>query len=243
MTVSYLKSHGGRAEKHGSCWDLTWPDGQAYSNVVFTRKEADRLPAARHLTLEDPNVRSLATRLPHFAPGQPIPVVSIPGIAEEALGVWSLWQISIATMARNRLRIMPLFLADNGNVYMPTARHIWDQLLVTSPQVRSMLDTEASQEAFAQLGKTAEEHGESIYESLVQEHKTRIEREREKAEYAFAARRRAIERIGLPHVRDYRLNLLAQEERALQKKLDQKVQVYPELVPLLMIRVEGGNHG
>jgi len=242
MTVSYLKAHGGQAEKRSQSWNLTWPDGETYENVVFTGKEAERLPAARHLTLEEPKVRGLAMRLPRFAPGQPVPIVSIPGLSEEVQGVWSLWRIAIATMEWNRRRIMPLFLADNGMVYMPTARHVWDQLLAASTQVRSILDTAVSQAAFAKLQSAAEEHGKPVYEALVQEHRGRIAREREKADYAFAARRKTVERIGLPQVRNYRLNLLSQEERSFQEQLDQKAHAYPEMVPLLVIRVEGGGH-
>mgnify|MGYP001269892259 CR=1 FL=1 len=242
MTVSYLKAHGGQAERRSQSWNLTWPDGETYENVVFTGKEAERLPAARHLTLEEPKVRGLAMRLPRFAPGQPVPIVSIPGLSEEVQGVWSLWRIAIATMEWNRRRIMPLFLADNGMVYMPTARHVWDQLLAASTKVRSVLDAEVSQAAFAKLQSAAEEHGKPIYEALVQEHRGRIAREREKADYAFAARRKTVERIGLPQVRNYRLNLLSQEERSFQEQLDQKAHAYPEMVPLLVIRVEGGGH-
>jgi hypothetical protein len=181
-------------------------------------------------------------RLPRFAPGQPVPIVSIPGLSEEIQGVWSLWRIAIATMEWNRRKIMPFFLADNGMVYMPTARHVWDQLLAASPQVRSVLEAAVSQAAFEQLRSAAEEHGRPIYETLVQEHRARIAREREKADYAFAARRRTTERIGLPQVRNYRLNLLAQEKRSFQDQLDRKAHAYPEMVPLLVIRVEGGGH-
>lgn len=238
MTVSYLKAHGGHAERKDQSWNLTWPDGEIYANAVFTVKEAERFPAARHITLEDPKVRGLAMQLPRFVPSQPIPIVSIPGIADELRGIWSLWQISIAAIEWNRQRIMPLFLADDGRVFMPTARHIWDQLLAVSPQVRSILDADVSQAAFDQLQTAAEEHGKPIYETLMQGHRTRIAREREKAGYAFAARRRTIERIGLPEVRDYRLNLLAQEEQHFQEQLKQKAQAYPEMVPLLLIRIE-----
>ena len=240
MTVSYLEAHGGKAERRDRCWNLTWPDGETHSSVVFTGKEAEKIPAARHLTLEEPRIRGLAMRLPRFAPGQPVPIVSIPGIAEGIQGVWSLWRIAITTAEWNRRRIMPLFLADNGKIYMPTARHIWDQLLVTNPTVHSMLDAESSHNTFSRLQKAAEEHGRPIYEALAQEHHTRIAREREKAEYAFAARRKAIERIGLPQVRNYRLNLLTQEERAFLEQLDQRAHAYPEMVPLLLIRVEAG---
>ncbi|MFH1980904.1 MAG: helicase-related protein [Pseudomonadota bacterium] len=239
MTVSYLKAHGGKAKRKSQSWNLTWPDGETYENVVFSGKEAERLPTARHLTLEEPRVRGLAMRVARFVPGQPVPVVSISGIADEVHGIWSLWRIAIASMEWNRRRIMPLFLADNGMVYMPTARHLWDQFLATTTQVRSVLGASVSKATCEQLASVAEEHGRPIYEALMQEHSARISREREKADYAFAARRRATERIGLPQVRNYRLNLLAQEERSFQEQLEQKAHAYPEMVPLLVIRVEG----
>jgi hypothetical protein len=242
MTVSYLKSHGGQAERKRQSWRLIWPDGDTYEDVVFTGKEAERLPAARHVTLEDPKVRGLAVRLPRFAPGQPVPIVSIPGLPADVQGIWSLWRIAIAGMDWDRRRIMPLFLADNGMVYLPTARHIWDQILAANLPVRSVLDAAASQTAFARLQIAAEEHGKSIYDSLAQEHRDRIAREREKATYALAARRKAVERIGLAQVRNYRLGLLAREERNLQEQLEQKAHAYPEMVPLLLIRVEVGGH-
>lgn len=64
-----------------------------------------------------------------------------------------------------------------------------------------------------------------------------LDREREKGEYAFAARRRAIKRIGLPQVRDYRLAQLPQEEKAWGEQLELAAEVSPELVPLLVIRL------
>jgi superfamily II DNA or RNA helicase len=238
MTVSYLKSHGGRAERRAQGWNLTWPDGAADSNIVFTHKEAEKYPAARHLTLEEPKIRGLATRLPRFAPGQPIAVVALPGISEEVQGVWSLWRIATVAAQWNRQRIMPLLLADNGKVYLPTARHVWDQLLSTNPQVRALLDAGVSQSCFGRLQKAAEEHGKPVYESLVQEHRVRMAREQEKADYAFAARRRTLGRIGLPQVRHHRLELLAQEERAFQGQRAEKAQAFPEMEPLIVIRVE-----
>ena len=239
MTVSYLKAHGGQAERKSQSWNLTWPDGETYENVVFTIKEAERLPAARHLTLEEPKVRGLAMRLPRFAPGQPVPIVSIPDLSDEVRGFWSLWRIAVAAMDWNRRRIMPLFLADNGMVYMPTARHVWDQLLAASVEVRSVVDAAVSQAVFIKLQNAAEEYGKPIYEALAQEHRARIAREREKADYAFAARHKIVQRIGLPQVRDYRLAILAREEKVFQKQLDEKAHICPEMAPLLVIRLEG----
>ena len=100
-------------------------------------------------------------RLPRFAPGQPISVVTIPGISDEITGLWSLWRIGIASMEWNRYRIRPLFLGDGGKVLTPTARHLWDQLLSAAPGVQGYLDMDESKEAFDQLGAIAEEARES----------------------------------------------------------------------------------
>lgn len=249
MTVTWLRSRSDvakvmsdeykakaeliRNEGIHNVWRLTWPDGKTMEGS-FTQSSSLR---THHLGLEEPRIRGLAMRLPRFVPGQPVPIVSIPGLAREIQGVWSLWRISIATSEWSRRRIMPLFLADSGKVYTPTARHIWDQLLVADPTVHSVLDGKSSQDAFAQLQEAAEEHGKPIYEALMQEHRARIAREREKAEYAFAARRKAIQRIGLPQVRSYRLNLLVQEEQNFQEQMEHRAQAYPEMVPLLILRV------
>ena len=238
MTISYLNSHGGQTERRKQRWNLTWPDGQTYTNVVFTGKEAERYPTAQHLALEEPRIRGLAVKLPRFVPGQPIPMVSIPGMSHEIEGIWSLWRIAIITAAWNRQRILPLFLANGGDVFLPTARHVWDQLLVTSPLLHSFLDVAASEAVLTELQNTAEQYGKPIYETLVQEHRSRIAREREKADYAFAARRRAIERIGLPEVRNYRLNQLAEKKKAFWEQLEQKAQTFPEMIPLLIMKIE-----
>jgi len=246
MTVSYLQAHGGKAERKNGAWDLTWPNGERLTNVVFTSKEAEEKPLSRHVTLEDPKVRGLAMRLPPFAPGQPVPVITLPGLAPEIMGFWSLWRISISTAdlpgrqtGWNRRRIMPLFLADDGRVFAPTARHIWDQLLTTPPTILRHLDIETSHQAFEQLREAAERQGKTIYDELVQAHRERLAREREKGEYAFAARRRAIERIGLPQVRNHRLSLLEQEEERFREQLERRAQILPEMAPLLLVRVEG----
>jgi len=243
MTVGYLQAHGGKAERKNGAWDLTWPNGERLTNVVFTSKEAEEKPLSRHVTLEDPKVRGLAMRLPPFAPGQPVPVITLPGLAPEIMGFWSLWRISISTADWNRRRIMPLFLADDGRVFAPTARHIWNQLLVTKPTILRHLDVETSHQAFEQLREAAERQGKTIYDELVQAHRERLAREREKGEYAFAARRRAIERIGLPQVRNHRLSLLEQEEERFHEQLERRAQILPEMAPLLLVRVEGGAHG
>ena len=242
MTTCYLMAHGGKAEKRNRSWSLTWPDGDIFNNVVFNGKDAQRTPSAQHLTLESPRVRGLAQRLPRFAPGQPVPVIWASDLSTEIKGLWSLWRIGITTAEWNSRRTLPLFIADGGKVFAPTARHIWDQLLSSNPIVRSLLDGCASTDAFTQAQSAAEEHGKTVYDDLVQTHRGRLSHEREKSEYAFEARRRAVERIGLPEVREFRMGILRQEEQECRRELDRKAEVLPEMAPLLLIRIEGGSH-
>ncbi|HQP24975.1 MAG TPA: hypothetical protein PLP16_07400, partial [Smithellaceae bacterium] len=101
----------------------------------------------------------------------------------------------------------------------------------------SVVDSSASLTSFNELQKVAQEHGKTIYDDLLQEHRTRMIREREKGEYAFAARRRMMERIGLSQVRNHRLALLDQEEKIFNEQLDQKTRIYPDMSPVLIIRI------
>jgi len=77
------------------------------------------------------------------------------------------------------------------------------------------------------------------YHELLQEHKSLLSREQEKAGYYFAARRKMIEGIGLPEVRAYRFKKLEQEEQENQAELQKKAEVLPVIEPLLMLRIQG----
>lgn len=116
-------------------------------------------------------------------------------------------------------------------------------MMADLPAAGGHLEGDAATEVFGLVEASAREHGQQIYQELVQTHRARLAVEREKGAYAFTARRRAVERIGLPAVRDHRLTQLAAEERSWREALDRKAETSPELVPLLLVRVEGGGGG
>jgi hypothetical protein len=91
---------------------------------------------------------------------------------------------------------------------------------------------------FAEMAAAAEEHGQPLYGELLRFHRSRLDRERENKGHAFDARRRAIEQIGLPAVRQHRLNELAREESAWHSEFEARADVHPELIPRLLLRVE-----
>lgn len=179
-------------------------------------------------------------QFPRFAPGQPIPCLALAGLPVEVRGLWSLWRVMLHTPESSEHRILPLFRHENGRVLAPTARFVWDQMMAGPPAADGHLESAAALDAFRLVEASAREHGQQIYQEMIQAHRTHMEAERKKASYTFGARRRAVERIGLPAVRDHRLSQLAAEERMWLEELDRKSEASPELVPLLLIGVEGG---
>jgi len=239
MTVNYLEIAGGTAERSSAGWKLCWPDGTVTLSAVFTLAETVRHPAAAHLTLEEPRVRAITTRMPRFVPGQPMPCIQLTGLPGEIRGFWSLWTVGVRSAEGGRERVLSLFVHDDGRVLSPTARHIWTLLLEQTPNPYGYLSGAESASAFAEATAAAERQGHPLYEELLRFHHDRLERERENRRYGFETRRRAIERIGLAPVRQHRLNQLLKEEMEWGGESESRCHVHPELTPRLILRVEG----
>jgi hypothetical protein len=247
MVTSYLRSvqdeklgsdQGSRAEvvreegRH-RIWRLVWADGSEQLGC-FT---ASDLPRTSHLGLEEPRVRGLASQLPRFAQGQPIPCLRLSGLPGDVCGVWSLWRIVIFGVDWNRQRILPLFVNDDGRILVPTARRVWDQLMSGTSEAQAHLSGKEAVDVFDRQWSAAHTQGKALYDGLVRLYREHLEREREKGEFAFSARRRLVERVGLPAVRAHRLTQLLQEERTWQERLHRQSEIIPELVPLIIVRV------
>lgn len=249
MTVAYLKSReaeGASAIRNGTGYDLHWPDGEVHENVVFLREEAEEGRVA-HLSLEEARIRDLVLRLPIFAPGQSVPAIELPGISEKVSGIWSLWRISLETTEGRELRVLPVFLSDEGRVLGPTARTIWDRMIemeweLDTPVLKMVVGEEALS-AYESCRAAAEEHGTALYRELVATHAERLERERAKMEHAIAARRRAIERVGLLQVRRHRLAQLERERVEWEERIEARRHAVPELAAVALVRIERAGGG
>jgi hypothetical protein len=195
------------------------------------------------VSLEEPRVRELITQLPPFAPGQPLARLHVPGVSEKVTGIWSLWGVAIQAAERREQRLLPLFLTDDGRSLAPTARAVWDRLVGLADGI-TMLDGPATdgeaKDAYEVSRRAAEEHGEHLFQELLRAHQERLERERGRAQATFAARRRVLERVGLPQVREYRMARLDVELQAWHAEMRRREQTLPELSPLLIVRVVDG---
>ncbi|WP_375454027.1 DEAD/DEAH box helicase [uncultured Methylobacterium sp.] len=242
MTFGYLRSQestGASIKAAAVGYDLRWPNGETCLAAVFSRDEADR-PGARLISLEDERVRGLTNSLPVFAPGQPIPTIQVPDVSDKTSGFWSLWRISLHTAGGREQRFLALFLAEDGRVFGPTARTVWERL-IDLPNGLSQAGEEISGstavDAFDASREAAEAQGATVFEELAAAHQMSIMRERKKGTHAFSSRRRAIERLGLPQVRAHRLRILEDEEQAWTRELAAREAALPDLAAVLMVRV------
>lgn len=250
MTVGYLNAQGGQATRTRTGWHLTWPDGTVQPQSVFSGREAELLPAATLLTLENQQIRGLALNLPQITAGQPLPVVTLSGLPAGLAGCWGLFEIRIQAGQHQQSQLMripllrrryfSIFLSDEGKLFLPTARHIWDTLQSVEATVLEMLPQSEALTTFNRLQSAAEAAGQSLFAELQQAHLASIQREEERATIAFAARRKAIERVGLPEVRQFRLTRCAAEETEWCKEVAAARQVIPEMRPLLLLRILPG---
>jgi len=242
MTTAFLRAEGGKVTKSLFAYDLEWPDGERMDNICFFGREAqDR--GLNHVSLEHPKLRGLVERLPRAVAGEPIPKISLSGLSSQIRGYWSLWQVALRSAGRQEVRILPLFSHDDGRTFLPTARSIWDKLLQDGTKIedRGAVDGNDCTAVFDRLKQEAEKHGESLFQDIYTRHQERIRHEREKGRYAFHVRRQALNRIGLPEVRQFRLKRLDEEERAWDADLRRQEQVFPELQPIVVLRVEATN--
>jgi len=247
MTVGYLNSHGGAATRKRSWWDLTWPDGHENRKCVFSAREADRLTDATLLNLENSRVRGLALNLPQIALGQPLPCVTVSGLPVSISGLWGLFEIRLQAGMHQKTQLLRIpmvrrgyvsvFLSVEGKLFLPTARHIWDTLQTAEAQVQSTLDQDESITVYGRLQEAAEQTGQELFDSLHQAHLASVAREEERGIVSFASRRKAIERVGLSEVRQYRLTRCDAEETEWRYELQSARQILPEIRPLLLMKI------
>lgn len=250
MTVSYLTSHGGLAKRKRSWWNLNWPDGQEHRKVVFYTREADRLDGTTLLNLENSRIRGLALKLPHIAPGQPLPCVTVNGLPTGISGLWGLFEIRLQAGMHQKTQLLRIpmvrrgyvsvFLSEEGKLFLPTARHIWDALQTAEVRIQSTLGQDDSMKAYQCLHEAAEHAGQELFNSLQHAHLASVAHEEERGITSFASRRKAIERVGLPEVRQFRLSRCDADEGEWRQELQAAKQIVPEIRPLLMLRMMNG---
>jgi len=252
MTVGFLKSQGGSAEKKNGFWSLAWPDGHTEKRCYFHAEDAhgNGTSSRAMMNMENPRIRGLLQSLPMMVEGQPVPTVKLAQLPQSVSGAWGLYEIrlqshigasdSLMRVPMKRSRYLPIFVSNDNKVFMQTAQRIWDMLLVEEPEVSGIVDIELSRIILGQLTKVAEQSGEGLFDQLQAIHNAALEKEEERARISFESREKSIERVGLPEVRQYRRRCLEQEKREWRKEMEHARCTMPEMRPVLQLVIEQG---
>ncbi|MBC7752533.1 MAG: DEAD/DEAH box helicase family protein [Candidatus Saccharibacteria bacterium] len=245
MTLKFLNaSNGAVFNANESSWRLCWPDGETWSDCIFVGERAAIDPTTTHVTIDLPKIRSLIQCLPTWVPGQIIPCVSIPTIPDSVDGIWSLWQITLSASDLDfsdkyarQTTFLPVYISREGKSFSATAKRVWEALLSNDAMISQPSPGNDYEAIFEDVKATAILAGGDAFRLLKQRHVEAISQEREKANYAFDARRRAIDRVGLLEVRNYRLIQLEQEIEVWRESMKFREQATPELKALLILNI------
>lgn len=250
MTIGYLKSHNGKASRDKNGWSITWPNGQTEKHCVFSVTGDDNQSICTRLNLENKRILGLTYNLPQMVSGQPLPIIRMTALPEAVSGLWGLYEIRLRAWFQDQnnplVKIPPvrrgyfcIFLQDE-RLFLPTAGHVWDTLQNMDIEIVGSCDLDQSTTYFHVLEKSASEVGQQLYDEIYAAHLKAVAREEERGDISFKSRRKAIDKIGLPTVRSFRLNNLQLEENSWRKEISISRQVVPELRPLVLMHVSGG---
>ena len=221
---------------------LTWPDGATWSGITFIGKIAQQQPSFTHLTLENPKIKGLCSQLPVWSEAQPIPSVAVKSLPAGANGYWALWSIRLVAGHERRCQYMPVYIKPNGQYYATASQKVWDAVCSKEFDILPQdlaVDSSLHQSIYALMHKAAQEEGKAIFESMLTANQTDLDNQFEKGEYSFNARKKAIERVGLPEVRQFRLRQLSSEYALWLQDIDKKRRVIPDMVLHTIIEIKG----
>lgn len=239
--ITGLPARNGLAEKAGNAWRVKWADGSESPRVCFDARTAEQNPEFEWITLEDPRARAVISELPRFVAGQPLAFASVSGLPDTVQGVWSLWEVSLSASnssnSFSRRRFLPVFVNDEGRPFVPTAKRIWDLLLTENVLLSPKLEVERALTSFETSQTAAMAQGERLFADLLEERRTWLAEERERARFAFDSRYQAIGRIGLPAVREHRRKRLEAEHEVRMAAIADAEACTPDLNAVLMLRV------
>ena len=238
MTLAWLrdrKNDGATLQARNVGFNVKWPETENDEDVwCLPGRRRTNDPAATHLTLEDARVRSLITQIAPWVPGRSLAALELGGISDKTAGIWSLWRVSLSTADGRSQRMLPVFIDDDGRALLPTARRVWDLLIEEDLDKRPLrpadVDVSLAHEIFEKTRQLAESHGRTLLDELQLTHDQRIEREQRKGEQAFEARERAIRRVGLEQVKQYRMKELAKEREHWRRRLDELKHATPKSI-------------
>lgn len=235
MVCHYVGGYGGEFEAELDALKIRWPGTK--QPEAFSLPGRERVPGAALLSLEHPRIRALLSRLPRVGRGALVPSLVLKGLPEGIAGCWSLWEIRLRGDAVTRTRLAPVFVHQDGRTLQPTAKFIFERLMMDSWSCTDACDSGEGETCFDRSRDAALEALSGVYSELKAKHLASLQQDEEKGEYSYRVRMRILGEIGLAEVRDFRLKQLTHEREMWRVQILAQRDILPELNPLLIVKV------
>ncbi|MFC1584566.1 DEAD/DEAH box helicase [Fibrobacterota bacterium] len=236
MVTNFLFANGGKADCKDNVYHLTWPNGATQDNVVFSFDDIESKMNIKRMTLENSDVRKIALQCPHILKGQTVPSITLSTIPDEIEGVWSLWQIILQGKKFEEKKVFPLFLDKNGKVMVPTAKRVWEAFITEAPRIIND-EKHNNYETYDLSYKAALETGRPLFDKLKNDYQVFLQEGERKYINSISSRKKLLESIGLPEVRNYRLKKIEEEDSDWKKKHNLASITHPDLTCLLLLQI------
>lgn len=235
MVGHYLAGYDGYLDAELDRIKIRWPGEEVTG--FYTLPGREPVPGAQLLSLEHPRVRAMLAGLPRVAEGIPVPTVILSDAPAGLRGFWSLWEVRLSAAGANHARLSPLFVHADGRNLAPTAKYLFERLMMDPWTCTGVLSPTDSAGAFVRSKAAARETLRDVYFDLKTRHLAQLQQDEEKGEYSYRVRGKLLGEIGLPEVRQFRLRQLESERHLWRTQLAGQRELLPELHPILLLEV------
>lgn len=243
LVRNYLELNGGSMKETKTGYTITWSDKSRSTNVTFDNNSKD----VTYLNLSDSKIHAIYTEaVKPFVKGETVPIVEMEHMPKGLSGNWGLFLYSISNehsasssyinIPSKAIRLIPVFLADNGSVYNTTAEKLWMELISEKPNCKGTCKN--SDEVFSSLYAKAASRANSITEEVVSTWEITISEELSRLQNFYVFHECKSEKTGLDEVRRHRQLQLALYNSQIDEEIQRIRTIHPELACISMLRLE-----
>lgn len=152
-------------------------------------------------------------------------------------GYFMLWELSIADDDRRARRVVPVFVNSHMVLRPVAGRRIMEALLDPTRRLSVSCESNVDDETWARLEQLSQDFAYNDFVELSGKHEKVTRENHEKYLYALGLRRKAVQRIGIPNIRDAKLSSIEAEELVAEREYSRDLQVLPEFRCMLLVRL------
>lgn len=205
---------------------------------TFNIRESVNNPIPEPISLQHEIIQTILKEAIPFTESQQIPIVKIKQ-GNSTSGLWSLWHLEVKNQFETNQIVQPIFISEKGEHFSMFGQNVWDKLIQENDyfDCLGVLPVDESKRLFNELSKKAEELLQKKYEEFESNILLNTDKIRSNKEKSFAFQEKQMNRIGIPNIKQSRLNRLKKDKEIWETTFDSSIQIVPSLSCLLMVNI------